>query len=219
MALLPLARGLLDLLAPPRCPACDDPLTPDDDDFCGACAPLLEPIVGAREGGEAAYRFQGPMADAIRRFKYVPAAALAGPLGRRMAEAAAVHYAGRVDLVVPVPLHPERLRQRGFNQSALLARPASRILGASLSSLALRRRRPTPPQAGLSRGERARNVRGAFSVRRPRAVAGRRVLVVDDVRTSGATLAEAVAELRRAGAAEVHAFVLAAVDGTLPETS
>lgn len=197
-------HGLLDLLAPPQCAACDVTLAPDAADFCEACEPLLEPAERAASG-HAAYVYGGPMADAIRRFKYGGRSELAASLGARLA-AAALPFAGEVDAVVSVPLHPRRLRERGFDQAALLARPVARALAVPLRAGVMRRARDTPPQASLERAARGRNVRGAFRVF---ASAGRRVLLIDDVRTTGATLTECAETLRDAGAERVHTLVLA----------
>lgn len=200
-----IVRGLLDLLAPRACPACDALTTLGESGFCAACEPLLEP----RSGGVAAYVFGGPLADAIRRLKYEHRSDLAAPLGALLARAASPHV-GRADVVVPVPLHPRRLRARGFNQSALIAAPVARVLGVPLDVRWLERVRDTPPQAGLEAPGRDDNVRGAFAARRPRP--GARVLLVDDVRTTGATLSAAAGALRASGAREVRRLALAGVE-------
>jgi predicted amidophosphoribosyltransferase len=126
-------------------------------------------------------------------------------LGKLLARAA-LPYAGLAECVVPVPLHPRKLRKRGYNQSALLAAHVARALGLPLSTRVLQRRREALPQAGASRGDRARNVQGAF-----RALSAcPSVLLIDDVRTSGATLAEASRALRDAGCPQVRCLCLAA---------
>lgn len=201
-------RGLFDLLAPRTCPGCDLALDPGEDGFCGACEPLLEPLPET-ETRNAAYAFGGPLADAIRRVKYGRRTDHVAPLARLLASSCA-SYAGRVDAVVPIPLHPLRLRDRGFDQAALLAGPVARSLGARLADGALVRLRDTPAQAGLAMRARADNVRGCFSARVPRGVA--RVLVIDDVRTTGATFADAARALREAGVIEIHAMALAGAD-------
>ena len=202
--------GFAGLLAPRTCPGCDLALRPGEGPaFCAACSPLLErpkpahlpPVFAA-----AAYLYVGPMADAIRRLTYEGRTELAEPLGRLLADAA-LAYAGRIDRVLALPLHPARLRERGFNQSALLARPVARELGVPLDVSSLVRVRPTPEQAGLTRARRSDNVRGAFAVA-PRA-ARVRALLIDDVRTTGATLAEAAQALSEAGVPEVHTLALA----------
>ncbi len=114
-----------------------------------------------------------------------------------------------VDLVVPVPLHPARLADRGFNQAALLARPLARALGARLEARALVRVRDTPPQTPLDVPARRANVRGAFAVRSPARVRDRVCLLVDDVLTTGATAAACAKALRGAGADSVLLLVLA----------
>src|SRR5262245_9977600 len=116
--------GLLELLSPSVCPGCDLTRLGLAGAFCPACAPLLEQICprGEMPGtGAAAFRYEGPLADALRRLKYGARTELAGPLGALLATVA-LGYAGRVDRVIPMPLHRARLRARGYNQSALLAR-------------------------------------------------------------------------------------------------
>ncbi len=110
---------------------------------------------------------------------------------------------------MPVPLHPLRLAERGYNQAALLARPLARDLGASFEPLALRRTRDTAQQATLARNERLTNVENVFAVRDRSIVEGRRVLLVDDVRTTGATLRECKRVILASGAREVVSTVLA----------
>jgi ComF family protein len=200
-------RGLLDLVAPRRCAACDEPLDPEARAFCEACVILLDP--GERVGaGMSGYVYGGPMAEAVRRLKYGRRTELAPVLGALLA-ARAIELSGEVDAVVPVPLHRARLRRRGFNQAALLARPVAKTLAVPLVTSALVRLRDTPPQAGLDAAGRLRNVRGAFvAISAP---AGR-VLLVDDVRTTGATLAECAEALSIAGAERVLTLVLAGAE-------
>jgi ComF family protein len=115
------------------------------------------------------------------------------------------------DVLVPVPLHPRRLRERGFNQSALLASEIGRLTGRPALAEALVRRRDTAPQAGLSASERRKNVSDAFAVRRRGSVAGRVVTVIDDVFTTGATAYACARVLRAAGAREVRLVTVARV--------
>jgi ComF family protein len=192
--------GLLDMLAPPDCPACSLPYEPSDDELglCPACAPLIEPMPAARQppaADAAICLYQGPMADAIRRFKYADQRQLLRHF-RPLLMAAAQPYAGLIDAVVPLPLHPCKLRQRGWNPAALLARPIASALGVPLRSGWLRRVRETAVQAGLSRAARTQNVRGAFRAARAEPA---RILLVDDVRTTGATLLEAASCLTEVG--------------------
>lgn len=113
------------------------------------------------------------------------------------------------DVIVPVPLHRERLRWRGFNQAVPLARALGAAGDRPVDPFALVRSRATPPQVGLDAGSRRRNVRGAFVVRSADRIRGRRVLLVDDVMTTGATIDACARALRAAGARQVDALVLA----------
>jgi predicted amidophosphoribosyltransferase len=122
----------------------------------------------------AALRYEGPVADAIRRFKYAGRSSMARPLAAFLVQAA-LPYTGLVDVVVPVPLHPRKLRDRGWNPSLLLARPVAEVLGAELRPSWLKRVRATRVQAGLCRSDRQRNVAGAF---RAKAVPSTRVLLI-----------------------------------------
>jgi ComF family protein len=202
--------GLLELLAPGRCPGCDGGSAGGA--FCAACAPLIEPAARADPGQLAAagFVYAGPLADAIVRLKYAGRTEHVKVLAAMLATAA-LGYAGRVDRVLPVPLHPSRLRARGFNQSALLASEVARVLGVPLDVHSLVRVRATAEQAGLSRQARSHNLDGAFAVRGRARVD--RVLVIDDVRTTGATLAAAAAALTESGCSAVHTFALASAPG------
>lgn len=201
--------SLLRLVAPAYCAACGLALVADEDGFCGGCGLLLDVLPASqRPPREAAagYAYGGPLAEAICRLKYGGRTDLAGVLGRRLADLCAA-YAGEVDVVVPLPLHPARLRERGFNQAALLARPVARALGVALDTRSLRRVRPTAVQASLPRPRRLDNVRGAFvAVRSARPA---RVLLIDDVRTTGATLAASADALLAAGYPRVYTLALA----------
>jgi ComF family protein len=197
-------RGLLELVAPRPCVGCDVPLAPAEHELCGACAPLVD--LGERTGSAmAGYLYGGPMADAIRRLKYGRRTDLAPTLGAMLARRA-IELAGEVEVVIPVPLHPARLRARGFNQAALIARPVANTLGVPLATSVLRRTRDTAPQAGLDAAGRVTNVRGAFA---SRDVSWKSALVIDDVHTTGSTLAECATVLARAGANRVITLVLA----------
>lgn len=170
--------------------------------FCEVCESLLEPAASTN----AVFQYGGPIADALHRFKYSDRSELGAALGSLMAVSAS-RWAGRVDAVVPVPLHWRRRRSRGYDQAALLAKPLARSLCVPTRFRGLRRVRHTKSQVDLSHRERQQNVAGAFQ---PCALRGaRRVLLVDDVRTTGATLAAASAALHSGGVEEVHTLVLA----------
>lgn len=194
-----------EIVAPTRCAACDGEVIRGAL-FCEAC----EPSAAEWEGAGAAFVYGGAVAIGIARLKYRGRADLAPRFGR--AAAARTVMRPSIDAVVPVPLHPRRLAERGFNQSALIAAPIARALGVPHAARALERVRNTPKQMELDRARRSANVAGAFVCRAPHEIAGRRVLLVDDVRTTGATLAEASAVLVRAGAQEVVTFAVAAKD-------
>ena len=206
-----LAGKLLDLLAPPTCSACDARLRRRSV-FCAACASTIELADLDPPPGPipvfARALFGGAVATALRRLKYGDRPDLArqlGSLGRHAAREARIH----ADLVIPVPLHPARLAERGYNQAALIAAYVARELRLPLEARGLRRTRHTPQQARLDRAARLGNVTGAFQVRSAACVRGRRVVLVDDVATTGATLSACAAALREAGAAEVTAVVVA----------
>jgi len=194
-------------LAPPECPHCGCPAQSSAP--CPACVATTPPIRSARAWASY-HRAAGtsPVARAIASFKYLGARRL----GRRLALAMLPRVAhDDVSLVVPVPLHPQRLRSRGFNQSAVLARHLGRALGRRVALTSIVRVRDTPSQVALPPRGRATNVASAFAIRDPALVHGRAVLLVDDVWTSGAT-ARAVAEvLRAAGAAAVDVLTIARV--------
>ncbi len=203
--------GLVELVAPPRCIGCELPAAPQARPFCPACAPLLErPSRALRPPAPAGapFLYVGPMREALVRLKYAGRPDLAVPLGALLVQEAGV-LAGQVDRVVPLPLHPRRLRERGYNQSALLARPLAAALGVPLDTRTLSRVRATPPQAALPRARRGLNMRGAFKALPCRA----RVLLVDDVRTTGASLQAAAEALASAGCRAVHSVALARAPG------
>jgi len=207
-----LLRGLVDLLLPPSCPLCAGAPGGGASSLCAACrralpwAPARLPVPAGASALVAAVEFRAPVEAWVRRFKY-PRPGLAGldpgaaALLDALAREAGARAAGpRPDCVVPVPQHPGRLRARGFSPAREIAAAVARGAGAPLAARALRRTRDTPSQTGLARSARAHNVRGAFAAT---AGAPARVWLVDDVVTTGSTLAEAARALRRAGAREV----------------
>lgn len=197
--------------------------------LCRACLESPPAYSRARSLG----MYEGPLMAAIHRLKYHHATRLSGPLGRLLFKVFITHWPlGDIDVVAPIPLHPSRLRQRGFNQALLLVREWPKLYqtlgladGAGLASSTpsptpqlvidarlLARKRKTLSQTGLGRNERALNVKNAFCVPRPGTVKGRRILLVDDVYTTGATANECARVLMEYQAARVDVITLARTD-------
>ena len=162
------------------------------------------------EASVSVYRSRGVVREVVHSFKYSRQIHLRHLLGRWLAEALAdPRLAGRrFDLVVPVPLHPARQRERGFNQAELLAAELQHISGLVVRNV-LQRTRYTATQTQFDRSERMENLRGAFRLRRGSNVQDLRMLLVDDVLTTGSTLSECASVLREAGARSVHAVTVA----------
>jgi len=185
-----------------RCATCALPLP--DGNVCGAC--LSHPP--RYDSTTAVFAYAFPVDALIQRFKYGGNLAIAPLLTRILGDA----IAEPADLIIPMPLSPQRLRERGFNQSLEIARGVGRMTGIPVAADACRKIVETPPQATLPWKERTKNIRGAFVCDAD--LKGARVAVVDDVMTSGATVNELARNLRRAGAAHISAWVVAR---TLPE--
>lgn len=183
----------------PACPVCALPIPGGQ--VCGAC--LQHPPAFDRTLAAFSYHF--PIDRLLHAFKYSGNLALIEVLAKPLAQLAADHP--RPDLLIPMPLHPGRLKERGFNQSLEIAKPISRWLDIPLTADACQRTRDTPTQAGLKWKERRRNVRGAFACDLD--LCGKKIAVLDDVMTTGATLNEISRILKGRGASEVSAWVVA----------
>ncbi|HEV8516179.1 MAG TPA: phosphoribosyltransferase family protein [Candidatus Limnocylindrales bacterium] len=212
--------ALLDLLLPPVCPGCEEEGAP----ICTACLRVLGRRLGEPPGApiglpvelphglvqlEWCAAYTGVARAAVHALKYDGERRLVGPLGGLLAERWGRAGIG-ADLVTWVPVHTTRRRDRGFDQAEILARETAARLGLPVLDL-LARRRTTEAQHALGRGARARNVGGVFAVRggAEPLVAGRWILVVDDVVTTGATLAAAAAALEEGGALAVSGLAFA----------
>ncbi|MFC3225621.1 double zinc ribbon domain-containing protein [Marinibaculum pumilum] len=208
--LCPSCWSALAFITPPHCRHCGLPFDhPVPGELsCGACLADPPPFDRAR----APFVYGGTVRRLILAFKHGDRTDMAAALAQRMAAAAPALLA-EAELIVPVPLHRWRLWRRRYNQSALLAKALARLSGRPAATGLLLRRRATPSQGGLSRSRRARNVAGAFALSDAAAdrIAGRRILLVDDVYTTGATVQEAARVLRRGGAAAVDVIALARV--------
>jgi ComF family protein len=229
---------VLDVLLPPRCLACEGEVA-EQGTLCAACFTGLSPITApfcaqcgvpfahaeraalcprcetrppAFATARAALRYDAGAKRLILPFKHADRTELAWPLARQMARAGAELLA-RADVIVPVPAHWRRLLGRRYDQAALLARALGRIADRPVAPDLLRRARRTPPLADKGAAERAITVQGAFALARDGAarVAGRRVLLVDDVVTSGATTEACALVLLEAGAAAVEVLAAARV--------
>ena len=187
----------LPLCSATLCPQCGAPTTYGE--RCGAClieAPYFDRTI-------TLYRYEFPIDQVIRSFKYGHQLSVANWLGQRLAQ----RIQTPVDLIVPLPLHPERLRERGFNQSVEIAATIGNCLNLPVHRSTLQRTRATPHQTGLSPKERKKNVCAAFECNTD--YSGKTILLVDDVMTTGATLNECARILKLHGAVAVIATVTA----------
>lgn len=232
-------NGLLDLAYPPHCLVCEEHARPVLCEDCAArfVVPIPEPTCrvcgrpnepeetdcrhcreNAPAGGwafdtaRATAIYEGPLRYAIHKVKYGRSEPLGDALGAFFANrlVADETLVVRPDVVVPVPLHAQRRLRRGFNQAERLAGPVAQLLGVPLLPHGLQRTRRTAAQVGLSSQERRANQAGVFAATDPAAVAGRTVLLVDDVFTTGSTCSAAAHALKAAGAARVDVATLAA---------
>ena len=239
MAFHPLLETLIDAFFPPRCagctqwcreaicPLCQPKLRPIGAPLCDHCGAPFDPVAYAAPvcaacrakpphfvAARSAFHFDGPIRESIHRLKYREKKALAPrlvPLLKEAIEGDQVLANFAPQFIVPVPLHAARLRQRGFNQSFLLADELGHLIGVPAIEL-LKRTRSTPPQVKLDRADRLKNVRGAFEVNKATfnklGASGARILLIDDVFTTGATLGECARTLQKAGTGAICALTL-----------
>jgi ComF family protein len=196
----PRCRGQIEVITPPFCEHCGQGTSGEA--LCVNCMRQRTRVDGLR----AAAYLEGPLREAIHAFKYKGVRELAGPLGEILAEAY-TRYALPVDVIVPVPLHAARHSQRGFNQSLLLAEELAARVQRPLNHRDLRRVRDTPSQVGLGAADRRTNVHNAFAWQGG-SLAGQRLLLIDDVCTTGATIESCAAAVYAAGATSVWGLAL-----------
>ncbi len=209
-ALCPGCWSQLDFIRPPLCDRLGIPMPYDTGGTMVSAAAAADPP--SYDKARAVAHYSGVMRDLVHRFKFADGHDLRNLLSRLLLEAGG-ELLKDADVIVPMPLSRGRLMSRRFNQSGLLAQTLSRASGVPYSPASLVRTRSTRPQVGLTRAERAANVRGAFAVPETKAsgITGRRVLLVDDVITTGASCQSAARALKKAGAAQVDVLVLALV--------
>jgi ComF family protein len=193
-------------LLPPFCPRCGRPFPKGSTShLCSDCLQGKPSF----DWGRSAAIYQGVLAGAIQRFKYHGDVNLAGPLSRFWSR---INFEDlSYEAIIPVPLHPTRLRERGFNQALLLGKTLGKIHNKIVLTRALRRIRNTIPQVQLDHSERVRNVRGAFAVKKQQEIIDKRLLLIDDVYTTGATVNECARVLKKSGAKEIIILTLARV--------
>jgi ComF family protein len=206
VAVCPECEAQIEWVASPLCTCCGRVFESRDgaDRVCGDCQSEPPPFSRAR----AAALYEEPVSLAITRFKFGRRMAYLPVMQHWLRRPLCLELASAADLVAPVPLHPKRLKNRGFNQSLSLAQAFPE---APLAREALVRTRHTPPQVGLKGKERRDNVKGAFAVPDPALVKGKNVLLVDDLYTTGSTVKECARVLLRAGARRVEVLTVARV--------
>ncbi len=227
MRLEKLGNWLMDLLFPPRCPWCDTVLAPNEQCSCGGKREEYRYAKGeldlkaANQNGKyvnkvwASFRYEGKIRQAMLRFKFESEPALAVPFGEEMVHTFTVNELDKeFDILVPIPVSKKTLDKRGYNQTLLLAKEVAKATGMPCVE-ALYKCKETKPQRDLEREERKTNIAGAFIVEAPHAVAGKRVLLVDDIITTGSTLNEAAKVLLQAGAVECGALCFASTEKPL----
>ncbi len=196
-------------LSMPRCPRCGRPfvstaaVSHSPTHHCGTCRSRKPAYTKAY----TLYAYESPLREAIHALKYQGKLVLAPALGELLVRALPKPLT--IDYVIPVPLGPARLRSREFNQSLLLARQVAQALGVPLDFISLQRRLDSPPQTSLSRRARLVNLRRAFHVEHAAALQGKRILLVDDVMTTGTTVNECAKTLRKSGSGDVYVATLA----------
>lgn len=210
-----LAEALLDLLYPPRCQICHALITPREKPVCRRCLDTLpehdgaDPYVEGASRCTATFFYEGNLRESFHRYKFDGLQWYAGQYGRWMAVTVRDKLAGRFDRITWAPVSRKRLKSRGYDQAELLCRALARELGMTPERM-LEKHTDNPAQSGMSSAEeRRKNARGVYRVTDAERVAGARILLIDDIVTTGATLSECCRVLRAAGAADVVCAALA----------
>ncbi len=221
-------RATLDFVYPPYCLLCEAYLDAKEDLVCASCwqaLPLLpQPLMPVAtlhilsgvpawfDKSIAAYEYSPSVQELIHHFKYFGMHGLAKELGKKIGERIVQHnLTGEIDALVPVPLHAQRMRERGYNQAELLAEQVSELIGVPCLKDVLLRTRYTQPQAAMRREERRSNIQGAFAIKTGSTIDKARIALVDDVLTTGSTMNECAQVLRQAGAASVMSVTVVRV--------
>ena len=194
----------------PFCEICGLPLTKFDhcshDLFCGSCMSNAPAYDKARYG----VYYEDAVRSAITRFKFHASLFNVRPIAEFLIDAFNRHYADEsIDVILPIPIHRKRLIERGFNQVITLSKKLSHSTGIPIERTSLIKKRHTKPQVGLPRSKRILNLKNAFLVSKPERICGKRVLIIDDVSTTGATVSEAAKAVKKAGASYTAVLVLA----------
>ena len=208
--------GILDLLFPQKCPFCRKLLRTGETDMCSACARDLPYTRGnARHSGDfftvcvSPLYYEGDVREALLRFKFHDATSYAGLFGKLIADCIRENLEGQYDLISWVPLSANRLKKRGYDQAMLLAMAAALELD-DVAVETLIKHTDVPAQSGMGSAEKRRaNISGSYAASDPELIAGKRVLLIDDIVTTGSTLSECARTLLGAGAAEVLCATLA----------
>ena len=211
--------GILDIIFPPRCAFCRKLLKRGESGMCAECEKNLPYTAPSDHAGTdfvaacvAPLKYEGVVREALHRYKFQGVTAYAGVFGRLVAGCIAERLKGEYDLISWVPLSSQRLRERGYDQAMLIAMAAALELG-DVAVETLRKRKDVAPQSATGSIEKRRaNISGAYEVIDPELVEGRRILLIDDIITTGATVSECARTLGLAGAESVVCAALARVE-------
>jgi ComF family protein len=212
-----LSNRFLNLLFPPKCPLCGEVMDQGPQgEFCRSCREdtfWLSPAEACRTGTSfcrcvCVGWYEGRLKESVRRFKFQNRPNYAAVYGPLLAQTISQHLAGDYDLLSWVPVSPATLKTRGYDQAQLLAEETGKALGQAPVSTLDKTGQNVPQSSLESSGQRWRNVMGVYAVPRPADIAGKRILLIDDILTTGATLEEASRTLLAAGASQVNAAAL-----------